>query len=853
LNPPEDARIMMRWWWFGPAVDKQELERDLLRMKEGGIGGVEIQPVYPLQVEGNLRYLSPEFLDALRFTSEKARELGLRVDLTLGSGWPFGGSHIPISLAAGRLRVERIAAGRAVRRLAAPALAGGEKVIAAFEGARELTPAADGSVGVAGDAGQVLFFISSRTRMMVKRAAVGAEGLVLDHLNRAALGRHLDAVGEPLLQAFGPYPPYAVFCDSLEVFGSDWTDDLLNEFRKRRGYDLRPYLPVLAGETGADGSTAGAVRHDWGLTLGELADERFLAPLQDWARKHGTRLRCQTYGVPPVSLASNRLVDLPEGEGSHWNRFTSSRWASSAAHLCGRSIVSSETWTWLHSPAFRATPLDMKAEADRHFLEGINQLIGHGWPYSPGTAGEPGWRFYAAAVFNHHNPWWIVMPDISRYLQRVSFLLRQGRPAAEVALYLATADARAAFTPGQASINRTLERMPGSRAVAEVLEAGYELDFADDGTLPRALSANRYRIVILPSVERIPVATYRALEAFARAGGVLVATRRVPSLAPGLNDQTGEVAAISRRLFEDTGAPGHLVEDEEAGLRPRLAALHQADVALSPPTPDIGFVHRSAGFAEIYFIANTGNTRRRALATFRVSGLHPEWWDPMLGRRTAAPVEDRRSRGTAIALDLEPYGSRVLVFSRAAAGPPEKPRKTVPVVDLSTGWTVRFKGRQVAYPKLRSWTEDPETRFFSGQAVYERTFPVGETAASFVLEFGDGAVVAERVQNQPGMQACLDSPVREAAVVYLNGRRAGSVWAPPYSLDVTPFVRTGENSIRIVVGNLAINRMAGSPPPDYGPLHARFGRRFDPQDMENLQALPSGLLGPVRLAAAARD
>jgi hypothetical protein len=100
------------------------------------------------------------------------------------------------------------------------------------------------------------------------------------------------------------------------------------------------------------------------------------------------------------------------------------------------------------------------------------------------------------------------------------------------------------------------------------------------------------------------------------------------------------------------------------------------------------------------------------------------------------------------------------------------------------------------------------------------------------------------------MQAWLDSPVREAAVVYLNGRRAGSVWAPPYSLDVTPFVRTGENSIRIVVGNLAINRMAGSPPPDYGPLHARFGRRFDPQDMENLQALPSGLLGPVRLAAA---
>ena len=101
-------------------------------------------------------------------------------------------------------------------------------------------------------------------------------------------------------------------------------------------------------------------------------------------------------------------------------------------------MTSSETWTWLHSPVFRATPLDMKAEADLHFLQGINQLIGHGWPYSPDRAGEPGWRFYAAAVFNQHNPWWIVMPDITKYLQRVSFLLRQGKPANDVALYLPT-------------------------------------------------------------------------------------------------------------------------------------------------------------------------------------------------------------------------------------------------------------------------------------------------------------------------------------------------------------------------------------------------------------------------------
>src|SRR5215471_6617013 len=108
-HPPDDSRIMMRWWWFGPAVTKPELEREMKLMKDGGIGGFEVQPVYPLTLEGNFNYLSPEFLDDLQFAGAKARELGLRMDLTLGSGWPYGGPHISVSKASSRLRVERSA------------------------------------------------------------------------------------------------------------------------------------------------------------------------------------------------------------------------------------------------------------------------------------------------------------------------------------------------------------------------------------------------------------------------------------------------------------------------------------------------------------------------------------------------------------------------------------------------------------------------------------------------------------------------------------------------------------------------------------------------------------------------
>src|SRR5205085_1754737 len=188
-------------------------------------------------------------------------------------------------------------------------------------------------------------------------------------------------------------------------------------------YDLTPYLPILVGGSGLD---AASVRHDWGRTLTELIQEGYLKPIQEWAARHHTLFRSQTYGIPAVTLASNALVDLPEGEGYDWRGFSYTRWATSASHLYGRKVTSAETWTWLHSPAFRATPLDMKAEADEFFLQGVNQLIGHGWPYSPESAGEPGWRFYAAAALNEHNPWWLAMPDVARYLQRTSFVLRQG-------------------------------------------------------------------------------------------------------------------------------------------------------------------------------------------------------------------------------------------------------------------------------------------------------------------------------------------------------------------------------------------------------------------------------------------
>ncbi|MEI9977076.1 MAG: glycosyl hydrolase [Ignavibacteriota bacterium] len=798
-HPPDDARIMMRWWWFGPAVSKPELEREMRVMKEGGIGGFEVQPVYPLELDGNMRYLSDEFLDALRFTGAKARELGLRYDLTLGSGWPFGGPHIPLSLAAPRLRVVHGDA---------PTLAEGESLVASYPDRQ-------------------LYFVASHTGMKVKRAAVGAEGFVLNTYDRAAIDAHLRAVGDRLAESFGANPPRSVFSDSLEVERSDWTGDFLAEFRKRRGYDLTPYLPALAGDIGEKTT---AVRHDWGRTLTELADDNYLKPLTDWAHRHGTLFRSQTYGTPPVDLSSNALVDLPEGEGSQWRRFSTSRWASSASHLYGRPITSSETWTWLHSPVFRATPLDMKAEADIHFLEGINQLIGHGWPYSPPAAGEPGYRFYAAAVFNEHNPWWIAMPDIALYLQRISFLMRQGRAVTDVALYIPTDDAYAAFTPGNVSVNKTVDQLLGADLVSQVLDAGYNFDFIDDGAI--AHGGIPYPILILPAVERIPLATYRKLADFVRNGGTLIATKRAPSLAPGLMDaaDTPQVADLSRSLFSNAGAKGHLVTDL-AGLPATLHAALPVDLGV---TPGVGFVHRKLDYADVYFIVNTTNQAVRTPASFRVSGK-AEWWNPLTARADIPPRE------------LAPYESSVVVLTKGSPvtqgelGP-------LPAPVSPDRWTISFPGESPHASKLGSWTEDEARRYFSGQVTYETTVTMPSVSGVEFLTFGEGIPVAVAEHNAgSGMRAMLEGPVREAAVVYVNGKRAGAVWCPPYRLDVGKLLQAGENRIRIVVANLAINQLAKGPLPDYKALNAKYGERFQPQDMTHLEPQPSGLLGPVRL------
>ena len=838
-EPPADSRIMMRWWWFGPSATREELDAEMRRMKDGGIGGFEVATVYPLAVDDpargfrNYPYLSAEFLDRIAFTSRRARELGLRMDLTIGSGWPYGGPYITPALAASRLRSERREIAPGVTSIARPDPFAHDRLIAAFVGlgsVQEADPASFRTLEIpergpiplppGGGPRVVLFYFAGQTGQTVKRAAAGAEGYVLDHYNRAAIETHLREAGDTLLAAADPGSIDSVFCDSLEVADADWTADLFQEFQRRRGYDLRPLLPIAELVTG---DRADAVRRDYGRTLTELFEDRFLVPMREWAAKHHVRFRIQNYGLPPATLASYRHADVFDGEGFEWRTLSTTRWASSASHLFGKPVTSSETWTWLHSPAFRATPIDLKAEADQHFLSGINQLIGHGWPYSPPEAGAPGWMFYAAGVYTDKNPWWPVMPDASRYLQRVSFLLRQGDPVADMALYAPTDDAWALVRPASGrnlNLWGGIRDLVGPTIIPAILDAGHAFDLIDDGTL-REAQGRRYRLIVVPRVKHMPDATRRWLAEYAAGGGNV--------LEAGNGDD----------------------------LQGRLAAAIPADVALDPPGSAIGFVHRRLRDADVYFLANTRNVARTVRARFSDRTDEVELWDPMTGG-----IERSDASSNGMALTFEPHGSRIVVFRKNASTSPRPTlRRAIGSTELRTGWTVTIgsTARSGTVDLPHSWADDPSTRFFSGTASYRRAVDVPATfraaGARVYLDFG-AAVSVERGALPGGTMrgnsfaALIAPPIREAATVFVNGQRAGAVWAPPYRVDITALLRDGSNDLRIDVYNTAINQLAeGGRLPDVAAVTERYGQRFRLQDVDTLQPIPSGILSVPRLVA----
>jgi len=915
LNIPNASRMRMQWTIFGPAWTVEECERELKLMAAAHVGGVLICPTYPITLDDpahgvhNQRYLSVEFLEVLNSVLAIAKKLGLTVDMVLGTGWPYGGPSVSAADSAQTLRRKTVSA-TSTSPVAVPDIDKDGKILAVFhvdaQGYSRLTLDAGGASVTPPAESEVHFYYSCPTRMQVKRASLGAEGLVLDHYNAGALERYLAAVGDKLLDAVPAHGVRSIFCDSLEVYDANWTHEFPRIFERKRGYDLVAHLPALFDRKHPDSRD---LRCDYWRTLSELASEAFVQPLADWAHRKGVTAQVESYGVPPVSLASYRAVDVPTGEHYEWKEFNSSRWASSGAHLAGKRTVLAEAWTWLGNPnRFGDTLEQIKLCSDLHFLSGINALYGVVYPYSPAAAGSPGWVTYFGPQMNHCSPFWPYVSLFVDYLNRTSYILQQGKPVADILVYLPAEDAMAEAQIRELLLNWAVrDRLSSngpppefglanalhyeSNVVKTIITNGYSFDGVDTFAFVEMQVQNgrlrsgdgEYSVLVLPQLTGIDVESLQKIKAFVEQGGIVIATGRLPQLTYGLRDREknrGEVERLVRELYgavpEAPALHSHrcgegvaiFSRDEQASF---LNALRwrQPDIAFREASPHVSFVHRRTAERDYYFLASTSENPQRLDATFRVGEKQPEVWDLKTGTIEPMIAFEHTKAGTRVALTLGPFESRVIAFAEIGGSPTvvdtdlnleatsegwtarvfenrayyvqgPKRREEITVsgipaaVPLTAHWRLRFEDTsvpEVVLDELKSWTDLPGARYFSGRGTYEAEFSFSMALApdiGVVLDLGE---------------------VRETAELWLNGKTAGVAWMRPYRFDVTHQIQTGSNRIRIDVTNLLINRVLGNGPIDYSAVYERYGRRFPPgEEWQKVRdPFPSGLLGPVGL------
>jgi hypothetical protein len=811
-----EAKPWTRWWWLGSAVDSAGITYNLEALSRAGIGGVEITPIYGVKGKEAqyIDYLSPQWMKMLAFTVSEAGRLDMNVDMNNGTGWPFGGPEVSVDDAATK---------------------------AVFR---------DNQLEI------------GKTGQQVKRAAPGGEGNVLDHLNRDAVKRYFEKFDRAFAATETPFPQ-GVFNDSYEVYGADWTPALLDEFEKRRGYRLQDYLSELSANGVTD--TSARVIADYRETVGDMLRENFTQVWVDWAHGHGLTTRNQAHGSPANLIDLYALVDIPECESFGITDFDISglrrdsirktndsdptvlKYASSAAHVAGKKYTSSETFTWL-TEHFRTSLSQCKPELDLMFASGVNHVLFHGTAYSPEDAPWPGWKFYASIDMSPTNTIWRDAPAFFNYIARTQSFLQSGLPDNDFLLYLPIYDIWHEqrgnyYLPF--SIHGMRERLPEfCGAVDRIMDSGYDVDYISDRFLQTCTVENGllkteggalYRALIFPAVKRIPVETLSRIHELAQQGASIVFEGQYPEDVPGLfrlEERRQAFAGIMEKLrAEKTVTAGNF----DASLPTAFEAYRESFVT------DFGgkLIRRRHDGGHIYFFAMLDNRPVDDWVTLGTTAQSAVFYDAMTGKTGKARTRTRNGK-TDVYMQLRP-GESIIMKTFAGKNIPAEEwvyyRPTGKDVTVDAGWKMRFIESEPAVsetfqlPALISWTElDNETlKRNMGTALYETTF-------NFTKEQGRE------------YRLCLGD-VRESAVVKVNGKNAGTLYAVPFETLIGDLLRNGENTIAIEVTNLPANRIS-----DYDRRNVEWrifheinfvsityrNTRFDAWE-----PLPSGLLGPM--------
>ena len=713
------------------------------------------------------------------------------------------------------------------------------------------------------------------------------QGLAIDYMDHGAFDTYWAHTVEPLLSVSRPYLRTTLVnlaTDSWELGGTNWTGRFAEEFRRRRGYDPLPYLPVVAGRIVTDRATSNKFLNDLRRTVGDLITDHY-DHFAERAKAYGLGIQCESggpHGAPIDGLETFRSSAVPQTE--YWAQSVEHRStdedryftkeAASAANIYGKKFVAQEGMTSIGPQWSESLATDLKPSFDQGLTEGMNRLVWHAFTSSPASFGVPGIEYFAGTHIDPNITWWRQSDDFFRYLNRSQFMLQQGHAVNDV-LYF--------YGDEVPNFARLKHDDP-----AKVLP-GYDYDVTDEDALLRTLTihngtistlaGNHYRLLMMPTSGRLSRASLERIVAYVEQGGNVAGA--IPVGPTGVVDESTAnwFAATTKAVWAGCVDKSHAygkgrVICSSNGREVLRELEDQPDFEAGSDAFD--YVHRVSGGTDIYFVRNTTSISLDEIVRFRVAGREPELWNAVDGSARTALRYDVENGVTSMPLHLDPHGSVFVVFRHAAGlhvtkvlkEGAEEPAVAVSragvqamtlqnaapgtyQLRLSDGrtvtsvvaptksetllperWTISFEPNRGApegtqpVNKFQSWSESPDSRirYFSGTATYKSEITVKRLkGVRFVLALAG---------------------LHEIATVRINGKPAGTFWAMPYCLDITDHLLDGPNSVELEVTNLWPNRLIGDARPGVAKTYTTTNIRKYKADSP---LLPSGLSGPVTL------
>jgi hypothetical protein len=697
-------------------------------------------------------------------------------------------------------------------------------------------------------------------------ASPEATGWEVDKLNRTYVKTYIDNYLGPYKSTLGGLMGKRglryLITDSVETGVQNWTDDMIREFARRRGYDPRPWLPVLTGCIVESSEESDRFLWDFRKTIADMIAENHYDQITASLRELGMGRYSESHEGMRVFIADGmevkRNADIPmsaywtprSAEGVEQKGYNADvRESASVAHIYGQNLVAAESFTAAGS-AWGWSPETLKPTADIEMAMGLNRFIIHTSVHQPVSDKIPGLGLGPYGQwFTRHETWAEQAKPWISYLARSSYMLQQGRFAADI-LYFYGEDSN-------------ITALFGNKAPD--LPTGYNFDYINAGALINqtavsnglitAKSGMEYRVLALdPNSSRMSLPVLRKIRDLVREGAVVIGQKPVNS--PSLSDSQAEFQKIAddvwgSGLMEHAYGKGKVYGDATVAdvLRSRLPVL--PDFEYTKPLPDtrLLFVHRKLPHqGEVYWVNNRNNRAEAVEVTFRVYGFHPEIWHPDTGE--IDPIEDtpfKMAEGrTTVSLRLDPNDAVFIVFRRRAERPgtvvrtiessPGRPLTEKTLATLEGSWDVSFQldrgaPSQITLERLSSWADSSDTgvKYFSGKATYSKTFQASP----------------EWLAKAVGLKVWLDlGSVKNLADVTVNGKSFGIVWKTPFRVDIKDALKPGANTIEVKVTNLWVNRLIGDAQPN---VAKKYTYTTQPFYRAESPLQPSGLLGPVRI------